>query len=78
MKTIYSEPYQTLLALLIQARRDLPLTQQQLSRRLERPQSYVSKVERGERRLDIIEFLLICMHLETDPHRLLRKIESQI
>ncbi|MDG9927911.1 MULTISPECIES: helix-turn-helix transcriptional regulator [unclassified Pseudomonas] len=75
MKTIHSEPYQALLTLLIQARQDAQLTQQQLARQLERPQSYVSKYERGERRLDVIELLRICREMEANPYDLLRKIE---
>ncbi|WP_137669231.1 helix-turn-helix domain-containing protein [Sphaerospermopsis reniformis] len=34
---------------------------------LKRPQSYVSKYERGERRLDVIEFLELAQVLEIDP-----------
>jgi len=75
VKTIHSEPYQALLTLLIQARQDAQLTQQQSARQLERPQSYVSKYERGERRLDVIELLRICREMEANPYDLLRKIE---
>ncbi|MBC6434798.1 helix-turn-helix transcriptional regulator, partial [Nostoc sp. HG1] len=35
--------------------------------KLELPQSYVSKYERGERRLDVIEFLQVAQVLEIDP-----------
>ena len=53
--------------MLIEARKEANLTQAELSAKLERPQSYVSKYERGERRLDLIEFLQLAKVLEIDP-----------
>lgn len=76
MTSIYSDPYQRLLVLLFEARKDAKLTQAQLSERLGKPQSFVSKYERGERRLDVIEFLEVCQRLETDPHLMIRQIED--
>ncbi len=49
--------YQRLLELLIAARGDAGLSQVGLARRLGKPQSYVSKFESGERRLDVVELL---------------------
>ncbi|MBZ0217394.1 MAG: helix-turn-helix domain-containing protein, partial [Fimbriimonadaceae bacterium] len=57
VKSVYSEKYQKLLALLIEARLASSVTQQQLADELGRPQSFVSKFERGERRIDVVEFL---------------------
>ncbi|MBM7416843.1 MULTISPECIES: helix-turn-helix transcriptional regulator [Nocardiaceae] len=54
-KSIYSAEYQQLCALLRQLRLDAGLTQVEVARRLGEPQSFVSKYESGERRLDIIE-----------------------
>lgn len=78
MKTIYSAPYQRLLELLIGARKDAQMTQQDLSAMLGRPQSYVSKYERGERRLDVLEFMEVARQLNTDPYRLLQEIEPML
>lgn len=66
-KSVFSEEYNRFRKLLIEARKDAKLTQAELSVKLERPQSYVSKYERGERRLDLIEFLQITQALEIDP-----------
>lgn len=42
------------------------LTQAELAERLEQPQSYVSKVETGERRLDFVETAIVCKALGFD------------
>ena len=52
-----SPRYARLCRLLIEARLAAGLTQVDLADRLHRPQSYVSKYESGERRLDVVEFL---------------------
>lgn len=54
-KSIYSVEYQQLCALLRELRRDAGLTQVDVAERLDVPQSFVSKYESGERRLDVIE-----------------------
>lgn len=59
--------YKRFRELLLQARRDARLTQAELASRLKRPQSFVSKYERGERRLDVIEFARVCRALGIDP-----------
>jgi len=46
--------------LLRSIRKEASLSQQGLAQRLGKPQSFVSKYESGERRLDILEVLLVC------------------
>lgn len=59
-------PFYTLLR---QLRQEAGLSQKQLADRLEKPQSFVSKYESGERRLDILELRGICQQLHTNlPH----------
>lgn len=53
--------------LLADHRRGAGLTQADLAGRLGRPQSFVSKYETGERRLDVIEFLEVIEALAVDP-----------
>ena len=52
----------------------LLLIQQEVARRLRRPQSYVAKYENGERRLDVVEFVLIARTIGADPLRLLKDV----
>ena len=66
-KTLRSAEHTRFLALLIQARRKAGLTQQQLARKLGRPQSFVAKYENGERRIDLIEFASIARAMSAEP-----------
>lgn len=54
------------------------LTQAQLARKLLVPQSFVSKYETGERRLDVIETDQICRALETSITQLLSKLSKRL
>ena len=73
-KSIHSKQYATFLRTLVDKRKSANITQQQLALRLGKPQSYVSKLERAERRMDIIEFLSIASVLGVDPCAIVRKL----
>jgi transcriptional regulator with XRE-family HTH domain len=72
-KTIYSRRYASLLATLVDARKERAMTQAALARRLRQTQSWVSKCERGERRLDVVELELWCEALGVDFALVLRR-----
>ncbi|EIE02379.1 helix-turn-helix domain-containing protein [Leptospira licerasiae] len=55
-KTIYTEEYKIFQKLLKKAREDAGLTQVDVADALKTPQSFISKVEAGDRRIDVIEF----------------------
>lgn len=59
MKSTYTAEYQALISKLAKARKVAGITQAQLAAKLGKPQSYISKIENGERRLDVVEFLEI-------------------
>ena len=73
MSTGETRAYEALTAVLKRTRKHCGLTQMALAARLDKPQSYVSKYESGERRLDVIEFLTIAQKMEVDPIALLRE-----
>ena len=73
-----NDGYKTLRKFLIEARKNAKLTQMELSSRLNRPQSFVSKYERGERRLDVIEFGEVARALGVNPVQLLGKLFREI
>ena len=57
MRSIHDPRYQDLIKKLIELRESQNVTQVELARLLNKPQSYVSKVEILERRLDVIELM---------------------
>ncbi len=71
MKSTYRRQYGEFLARLKRARKDAGITQQELAKRLGRPQSFVSKYENAERRLDVVEFLQVTEALGVDACELL-------
>jgi len=52
---MYSEEYRKIIGRLKEARFEAGLSQQDIANKLGKPQSYVSKIESGERRLDVAE-----------------------
>ncbi len=62
--------------LMTEARKATGLSQAELAAKISRPQSFVSKYELGERRLDVVEFLEVAEALGVNPARVIRKVES--
>lgn len=60
------------------ARRRSNLTQDELASKLQKPQSFVSDFERGQRRIDIVEFVVIARALAVDPLEVFTEIASSI
>ncbi|MBV9510532.1 MAG: helix-turn-helix transcriptional regulator [Caulobacteraceae bacterium] len=75
-RSLRSPQQQALQALLVAARRSNRLTQAEVAMRLNRPQSFVAKYERGERRLDLIEFIEVTAALQVDPVEVLKILLS--
>jgi transcriptional regulator with XRE-family HTH domain len=65
--TLYSEQYRAFVRHLIALRKRNGTTQGDLASKLGKPQSYVSKSERFERRIDVAEFAAIVTALGCDP-----------
>ena len=74
-KSALSKAYEQFRVLLIEARRTSGLTQEDLARLLDKPQSFISKYERGERRLDIIEFLQVAKALGMNASEVVQQLE---
>ncbi len=77
-KTIYTREYAVLLRLLRKSREDAGVTQVELAQRLHETQSAVSKIERGERRLDVVELRTICQALGISFLRFMQRLEREL
>jgi transcriptional regulator with XRE-family HTH domain len=73
-KSVFTDKYEQFRLLLVEARKKAALSQAQLADKLSRPQSFVSKYERGERRLDVVEFEVVADALGIEPIRFLKKL----
>ncbi|MGH6955126.1 MAG: helix-turn-helix domain-containing protein [Caulobacteraceae bacterium] len=72
--TLSSDAYAVFVEAVVAARRRQRVTQAELARRLGKPQSYVSKSERRQRRIDVVEFIAISEALGLDSADLFREV----
>jgi transcriptional regulator with XRE-family HTH domain len=77
-KTIFTEEYASVLRLLRQARDQASMTQAGLASQVGQTQSFVSKVERGERRLDVIELRTFCRAMGLTLAAFVRRLEAEL
>ena len=75
-KTLRSREHRALCAVLVATRREAGLTQAQLAERLKKPASYIAKIEIGERRLDVVEFVALAKALKLDPRKVFDRFLS--
>ena len=68
------QKYELLRSELKNARLQAKMHQVDLAKKLKKPQSYISKVESGERNLDIIEFVSYCEALDIEPSKWLKRL----
>lgn len=73
-RSVFTDAYAIVLQALVDAREAAGITQTELAARLEKPQPFISKVERGVRRLDVVEFYAVARAIGTDPVALFGRI----
>jgi transcriptional regulator with XRE-family HTH domain len=76
-KSIHTVQHAQLRVLLREARQEAGLTQIQLAERLDIPQAVVSNVERGERRLDLVELCEYCEAVGVDLSEFVVKFQQR-
>jgi transcriptional regulator with XRE-family HTH domain len=73
-RALHSPEYRRFVALLVERRQATKLTQAEVAARLGKPQSFVAKYERGERRLDVVEFLHVAQAIGFDPVEIIERL----
>ena len=71
----FDREYRAIIAMLQSHRKAAGITQWDLARALGTDQSQISKLERSERRLDVVDYLRICRAIGLDPGKPLRSID---
>lgn len=75
---VVSPDYRAVIEVLRSARLAKNLSQREVARRLGKPVSFLNKIELVERRIDILEFVMLCRALDLDPHALLDAVVAAI
>jgi transcriptional regulator with XRE-family HTH domain len=76
-KSLFTRKHTQLRKLLTKARKDAKLTQTVLAHRLGRRQAYISRIERGERRIDVVEFLELAHAIGLNPAKFIGDFDRQ-
>lgn len=77
-KSVYSDAHAILVEALIAARKAAGMFQEELAERLGKNQSYISNIERGQRRVDVVEFVAIARAMALDPVALFTDVAKRL
>lgn len=77
-KTIFGGDHRHLVAVLVEARRTSGLTQAELAARVGKDQSFVSIIERGQRRVDVLEFVALARAMDAEPTQLFERVTIRL
>jgi transcriptional regulator with XRE-family HTH domain len=77
-KTIHSKEYRKLISLLREKRENLDLTQVKLASMIDTDQTFISKIENCERRIDVIELRTICKVLKISFTDFIQELEEKL
>ena len=73
-KTLRTKGHRALIDILVESREQAGLTQRDLAARLKRLHSFIGRIEAGERRVDVIEFIEIARVMGLDPKHLFARL----
>ncbi len=77
-KTIFGGEHRHLVAVLVEARQTSGLTQAELAARVGKDQSFVSIIERGQRRVDVLEFVALARAMDAEPTQLFERVTRRL
>ena len=76
--SLHSDENKALVAVLVKVRKGVGISQTELAERLNKSQQFVSRFESGERRIDLLEFIMIARALKIEPRDLLGRVLRQL
>jgi transcriptional regulator with XRE-family HTH domain len=76
-KTLRSKRYKALIGLLVARRQAAAMTQSDLAARLGKSQSFVARLESGQRRITVVEFMMLAKILRFDSYKVISTLEKQ-
>lgn len=76
--SLHSQRYRVFLEMLVEARERTKLTQDEVAARMGKTQSFVSKSERGARRIDFVEFLEFAEALSIDVPAFIEQYRARV
>lgn len=77
-KSIFTGDHQSLVEVLIAARKDAGLTQTELASKIGKDQTFISIIERSQRRVDVLEFYAIATAIGVDPVALFKRVAEKL
>ncbi|WP_292453051.1 helix-turn-helix transcriptional regulator [Mesorhizobium sp.] len=77
VKTLGTQRHKSLIAMLIERREASGLTQTELAARLGEYQSFVARLESGQRRVDVVEFIDLAKILGFDPSAAVKRLAEE-
>lgn len=77
-KTIFGGDHRHLVAVLTETRQDSGLTQAELAKRVGKDQTFISIIERGQRRVDVLEFVALARAMDADPTQLFERVAGRL
>jgi len=77
-KSVYTLEYELFLHLLRQARQDAGLNQREVAEAMNETTLFVSRCERGERRMDAVELLSYCQAIGKTPSQFMQQLEERV
>ncbi len=76
--SVFGEGYRQLVLLLVSTRKAAKVSQAELGKRLGKGQKYISVIETGVRRIDLIEFVAFARALDIEPEQLLAELLARL
>ena len=75
-RTLRSKRYKALIGLVVARREAAGMTQSDLAARLGKSQSFVARLDSGQRRITVVEFTTLAKILRFDPYKIISTLEK--